>query len=186
MYQETWSPSLLSSRQWGARKVVCVCAREREGRREGEEEGGRLLFLPLSTSHLSSSSFCPSFPLYPPLPPHLRPLPPPFLLFLLLFLLLLLSLLLLLFLLLLFLYLLLLLSLCLSGRGRHSKDKRMFLLYLHAISVINNKGTDSSHILQMEFSTKVSSLFFLLIHVSLILYMFCSLYLFILFYFFSP
>ena len=42
------------------------------------------------------------------------------------------------------------------GRGRHGKDKCMFLLYLHAISVVNNKGSDASHSLHMQFSTKVS------------------------------
>ncbi len=58
-----------------------------------------------------------------------------------------------------------------ASRGRHSKDKCMFVLYLQAISVITNKGlgggsgevggadssgSSSSHGPHMEFSTKVS------------------------------
>ena len=45
----------------------------------------------------------------------------------------------------------------LQGRGRSSKDKCMFLLYLHAISVVNSKHTltDGCSGLQIEFSTKV-------------------------------
>ena len=43
------------------------------------------------------------------------------------------------------------------GRGRNAKDKCMFLLYLHAISVSNSKASaaDASHGLHMDFSTKV-------------------------------
>ena len=43
-----------------------------------------------------------------------------------------------------------------EGRGRSSKDKCMFLLYLHAISVVNSKHTltDGCSGLQIEFSTK--------------------------------
>ena len=44
------------------------------------------------------------------------------------------------------------------ARGRNTKDKCMFLLYLYAVSVSNNKGSgDASHGLHMEFSTKVVS-----------------------------
>ena len=45
----------------------------------------------------------------------------------------------------------------LVGRGRNAKDKCMFLLYLHAISVSNSKASaaDASHGLHMDFSTKV-------------------------------
>lgn len=43
------------------------------------------------------------------------------------------------------------------GHGRNAKDKCMFLLYLHAISVSSGKGSgDASHCLHMEFSMKVS------------------------------
>lgn len=49
-----------------------------------------------------------------------------------------------------------------ASRGRHGKDKCMFLLYLQAISVSNSKGegggadpNNGSHGLHMEFSTKV-------------------------------
>jgi DNA helicase MCM8 len=38
-----------------------------------------------------------------------------------------------------------------EGHGRQSKDKCMFLLYLDAVSVTNNKGPDITH---MQFSTK--------------------------------
>eukprot|EP00731_Ephydatia_muelleri_P032056 Em0023g563a len=42
-----------------------------------------------------------------------------------------------------------------EGRGRNSKDKCMFLLYLHAISIVNSKHTltDGCSGLQIEFST---------------------------------
>ena len=48
----------------------------------------------------------------------------------------------------------------LVGRGRNAKDKCMFLLYLHAISVSNSKASaaDASHGLHMDFSTKVKSI----------------------------
>ncbi|XP_064405107.1 DNA helicase MCM8-like [Halichondria panicea] len=42
-----------------------------------------------------------------------------------------------------------------AGRTKSTKDKCMFLLYLNAVSVTNNKtGGDASHGLHMEFSTK--------------------------------
>ena len=46
------------------------------------------------------------------------------------------------------------------GRGRNAKDKCMFLLYLHAISVSNSKASavDASHGLHMDFSTKVEKI----------------------------
>ena len=46
------------------------------------------------------------------------------------------------------------------GRGRNAKDKCMFLLYLHAISVTNSKASaaDASHGLHMDFSTKVKKI----------------------------
>ena len=46
------------------------------------------------------------------------------------------------------------------GRGRNAKDKCMFLLYLHAISVSNSKASaaDASHGLHMDFSTKVKKI----------------------------